>query len=86
MGRRSMSDHYADQREEFDRKVVPIKCTKSEAVSAMLQASGTLLQARDAIHAIKGITYHTKCVADMIGTFGRTIGDWVDEIEGSYND
>jgi hypothetical protein len=84
-----MSDHYHEQRE---RHILSMKdaiqqaCPKSDAVSAMLIASGSLLEAKEAMHKIPGISYYTRCVADMIGTMGRTIGDWVDEVEESYSD
>jgi len=80
-----MSDHYHEQREKHILSMKPV-CAKSEAVSAMLEASGSLLQAKERMHAIPGITYYTQCVADMLGTLGRTIGDWVDEVEDTYND
>jgi len=80
-----MPDHYHEQRE----RILPMRkpaCAKSEAVSAMLEASGALLQAKERMHAIPGITYYTKCVADMLGTLGGTIGGWVDEVEETYTE
>jgi hypothetical protein len=50
----------------------------------MLEASGSLLQAEEAILKIDGLTYMDASIAKMLGTFSRTVGNWADDIESNY--
>ena len=92
-----MTDHYSEQREQYKPPLtikeaynrhraisIDSRCNVSSAISAMLEASGGLLQAEEAILKIDGLNYMDESIAKMLGSFARTVSDWADDIEVNY--